>query len=49
MLTKMAVSYAMTAEKPVQVALYVNGSICEVYVDGRVAMSARMYDHSVGE
>ena len=33
---------------PVQITLYVNGSICEVYLDHKVAMSARMYNHPAG-
>ena len=35
--------------KPFQVTIYVDGSICEVYLDGQVAMSARMYDHPQGD
>jgi beta-fructofuranosidase len=35
-------------EQPVQLTLYVNGSLCEVYVDGRIALSARLYDHAAG-
>ncbi len=34
--------------KPVQMTIYVDGSICEVYLDNQVAMSARMYNHLVG-
>ena len=37
------------AGKPVQVTIYVDGSLCEVYLDHQVAMSARMYDHPQGE
>jgi len=37
------------AGKPVQVTIYVDGSLCEVYLDQQVAMSARMYDHPEGE
>jgi beta-fructofuranosidase len=40
---------AISAARPLELVLYVNGSICEVYIDDRVAMSARMYDHAVGE
>jgi beta-fructofuranosidase len=35
--------------KPVQIAIYVDGSICEVYLDNQVAMSARMYNHVEGD
>ncbi len=34
--------------KPVQMTIYVDGTLCEVYVDNQVAMSARMYNHLVG-
>lgn len=34
---------------PVHLTTYVNGSICEVYVNSQVAMSTRMYDHPTGE
>ena len=34
--------------QPIKITLYVDGSICEVYLDGQVAMSARMYDHPQG-
>ncbi len=33
--------------KPVQITIYVDGSICEVYLDHQVAMSACMYNHPV--
>jgi len=36
------------AGKPVQMTIYVDGTLCEVYVDNQVAMSARMYNHLVG-
>jgi beta-fructofuranosidase len=35
-------------EKPVQIIIYVDGTLCEVYVDNQVAMSARIYDHLDG-
>ncbi len=34
--------------KAVRLQVYVDGSICEVYVDGQAALSARMYDHAEG-
>ena len=34
--------------KPVQVTIYIDGTLCEVYLDQQVAMSARMYNHLVG-
>ena len=35
--------------KPVHLTILVDGSICEVYADEKVAMSARMYDHPSGQ
>ncbi len=34
--------------KPIQITIYVDGTICEVYLDHQIAMSARMYDHPQG-
>jgi len=34
--------------KPVKITLYVNDTLCEVYLDNQVAMSARMYNHPEG-
>ena len=34
--------------KPVQMTIYIDGTLCEVYLDQQVAMSARMYNHLVG-
>jgi beta-fructofuranosidase len=34
---------------PVQMTIYLDGSLCEVYLDNQVAMSARMYNHPVGK
>jgi beta-fructofuranosidase len=34
--------------KPVQMTVYVDGSICEIYLDRQVAMSCRMYDLPAG-
>ena len=33
---------------PVEVEVLVEGSLCEVYVDHKVAMSVRMYEHTLG-
>ncbi len=35
--------------QPIRLTVYVDGSICEAYVDGQVALSTRMYDHPAGE
>jgi beta-fructofuranosidase len=35
--------------KPVNLTILVKGSLCEVYADGKVAMSARMYNHPSGQ
>jgi len=34
---------------PIELSIYVNGSICEVYLNRKVALSTRLYDHSTGE
>jgi len=34
--------------KPIQMILYTDGSLCKVYVDNQVALSARMYNHPAG-
>jgi beta-fructofuranosidase len=34
--------------KPLQITLYVDGTICEIYLDRQVALSTRMYDHLQG-
>jgi beta-fructofuranosidase len=34
---------------PLSITIYTAGSLCEVYVDSRVAMSTRMYDHPNGD
>jgi beta-fructofuranosidase len=39
---------AVEPGKPVQFVIYVDGTLCEVYVNDQVAMSVRMYDHLVG-
>jgi beta-fructofuranosidase len=49
--------YLVELERPIQlqpgklitVTIYVDGTICEVYLDDQVAMSARMYDHPQGD
>jgi beta-fructofuranosidase len=35
------------ADEPIQITIYVDGSLCEIYVNQQVALSARMYDHPV--
>lgn len=40
---------ALPPNAPVRLTLYVNGTLCEVYVNDEVAMSARMYDHKAGQ
>ena len=35
--------------KPVHMQIFINDSLAEVYVDEKVAMSVRMYDHPDGE
>ena len=35
-------------DRPVEMKLFLEGSICEVYAGGKIAMSARLYDHSTG-
>lgn len=35
-------------DRPVQITIYVDDSLCEVYLDNQVAMSARMYNHVEG-
>jgi len=39
---------ALSGAKPIDLTILVDGSICEVYVDHRIAMSTRMYDHATG-
>ena len=39
---------ALSGAKPIDLTILVDGSICEVYVDHRIAMSTRMYDHAAG-
>jgi beta-fructofuranosidase len=34
--------------QPVRLSVYVDETLCEVYLDDQVAMSARMYDHRAG-
>jgi beta-fructofuranosidase len=34
--------------KAVRMTVYVDGTLCEVYLDDQVAMSTRMYDHRAG-
>jgi beta-fructofuranosidase len=38
----------ISAGQPVHMLIYVNDTLCEVYVNNQVAMSARMYNHRVG-
>jgi beta-fructofuranosidase len=38
----------LSPAKPVQLKLILDGSICEVYVNGKVAMSSRLYDRYTG-
>ena len=33
----------------IRLVMYVDGSLCEVYIEGQAAMSARLYDHPEGE
>jgi len=35
--------------EPVQITLYIDESLCEIYVNQRVALSTRMYAHRTGE
>jgi beta-fructofuranosidase len=35
--------------KTIQVTIYVDGSLCEVYLDNQIAMSTRMYNHHEGD
>ena len=35
--------------QPIRVTVYVDGSLCEVYVADQVALSTRMYDHAEGD
>jgi len=42
-------SLELVPDTPVRLNVYVNGSVCEVYVNETVAMSARMYDHHEAE
>jgi beta-fructofuranosidase len=39
---------AVRPGQPVQLTVYVDGTICEVYLDHQAAMSARMYNHPAG-
>jgi beta-fructofuranosidase len=39
----------VTPGKPVEVSILVDGSLCVVYVDGRVAMNTRLYDLKTGQ
>lgn len=41
-------SIRLEACRKIKLVVMVNGSICEVYLDDRVAMSARMFDHVEG-
>lgn len=36
-------------EHPYEIKVFVDGSICEIYVDENIAMSARMYDIQHGK
>ena len=36
-------------DEPIQITIYVDGSLCEIYVNQQVALSARMYDQQEGE
>jgi beta-fructofuranosidase len=36
-------------KRPVQMIIYVDSTLCEVYLDNQVAMSARMYNHPEGD
>lgn len=40
---------AMAPGQPVHLTVLVDGSVCEVYANGEVAMSVRMYDHPTGQ
>ncbi len=39
---------ALEPDSPHRIVVLIEDSICEVYLDDRVAMSARLYDHKVG-
>ena len=39
----------LPAGQPVRLAIYVDGTLCEVYVNNEVAMSARLYNHRAGQ
>jgi beta-fructofuranosidase len=38
----------MLAGQPIELTVWVDGTVCEVYAGGRVAMSARLYDLPAG-
>jgi beta-fructofuranosidase len=38
----------LTPGAPVTLQLFVDGTICEVYAGGKIAMSARLYNHRAG-
>jgi beta-fructofuranosidase len=38
----------LSPEKPVELKVFLDGSICEVYANGKVAMSSRLYDRYTG-
>jgi beta-fructofuranosidase len=39
----------LTPSKPVELKILLDGSICEVYADSKIAMSARLYNHYSGD
>jgi len=39
----------LSAVKPVELKIVVDGSICEVYANDKVAMSTRMYNRHTGQ
>jgi beta-fructofuranosidase len=38
----------LSPEKPVELQVFLDGSICEVYANGKVAMSSRLYNRYTG-
>jgi beta-fructofuranosidase len=39
----------LSADKPVELSVLVDGTVCEVYAGGMIAMSARLYNRSTGD
>ncbi len=41
--------FVCTPGRPVELKVFVDGTVCEIYVGGKVALSARMYNLSAGQ